>query len=162
MSQLHTRSATSYLPFFCSHISRVYSPAEQESLHLGKTRICEAKKRYQANPESFTIDSQRSSSGRLPSEAKTVIERELFRERNIIRNLDRPITICSRSTLRDRLMKQGITCSVNTIIDPPKKLSCPKPRKTHKAHDREVLTSSDFAFIQQDNTTHPRIPYPTE
>jgi len=53
--------------------------------------------------------------------------------------------------------------SLNTIIDRAKKLGCHQPRKKHKPrHDREVLTSSIGALIQQDGSTHLWSPYATE
>ncbi len=66
------------------------------------------------------------------------------------------------SALRDRLKKQGITISLNTIIDRAKKLGRYKPCRKKKAHDREVLTASIGALIQHDASTHRWSPFAKE
>jgi hypothetical protein len=57
-----------------------------------------------------------------PFEAE--IERELLREKEIVGNKDLPISGYNYSALRDRLKKNGIKVSVNTIIDRAKHLDC--------------------------------------
>jgi hypothetical protein len=86
----------------------------------------------------------------------------LLRDKELIENPEIPISTYNYTALRDRLQKQGITVSVNTIIDRAKKLDCHIPRKKRKAHDREVLTSSVGALIQHDGSTHLWSPFATE
>ncbi|MGA9534042.1 MAG: hypothetical protein WBR18_15075 [Anaerolineales bacterium] len=164
MSQLHKRFSDQQVAFLLQSYSQgLLSRREiQETLSIGKTRFFELWKLYQAEPEAFAIGYQRSSPGRISADAEAVIELELLRERNLIDDPDLPITSYNYSALRDRLLKQGISVSVNTIIDRAKKLGCHQPRKKHKTHDREVLTGSIGALIQQDGSTHLGSPYATE
>lgn len=131
-------------------------------LGVSHSRFHELLKAYRVDPSAFSISYRRQSPGRLPPGAEAAIEYELLRERDLIENPDMPISSYNYSALRDRLLQQGITVSVNTIIDRAKKLGCHKPRKKHKPHDREVLTSSAGALIQQDGSTHLWSPYATE
>ena len=134
-----------------------------ELLGISRARFFDLLKAYRADPMTFSIAYERGSTGRLSSEAETAIERELLRDKDLIDNPDLPITTYNYSALRDRLAKQGISVSLNTIIDRAKKLGCHQPRKKHKPrHDREVLTSSIGALIQQDGSTHLWSPYATE
>jgi len=91
-----------------------------------------------------------------------VIEQELLREKSLIDDPDLPISSYNYSAVRDRLQKQGIDISVNTVIDRAKKLGCHRPRRRRKVHDREVLTASVGALIQHDASTHRWSPFAQE
>ena len=93
---------------------------------------------------------------------EAAIEHELHREQALVEDPELPISSYNYSALRDRLKKQGITISLNTIIDRAKKLGCHKPRGKKKAHDREVLTASVGALIQHDGSTHRWSPFAEE
>jgi hypothetical protein len=164
MSQLHRRFTDQEVAFLLQAYSRrLLSRREiQERLGIGKTRFFELWKMYQADPEAFSISYERPSPGRISLEAEAAIERELLREKELIEDDELPITSYNYSALRDRLLKQGITVSVNTIIDRGRKLGCHKPGRKHKAHDREVLTSSIEALVQQDASTHRWSPFASE
>lgn len=164
MAQLHQRFSDEQIAFLMhSYALRLLSRREiQDTLHIGKTRFFELWKSYQANQDAFSIAYQRKSGGRISEQTEKAIEAELLRDKELIDNPDIPITTYNYSALRDRLIKQGITVSVNTIIDRAKKLGCYKPRKKHKTHDREVLTSSIGALIQHDGSTHLWSPYSHE
>ena len=82
-----------------------------------------------------------------------------MREKDLINDPEIPISGYNYSAIRDRLRKQGIKISVNTIIDRAKKLGCHKPRKKKKAHDRKVLTESIGALVQHDGSTHRWSPF---
>jgi hypothetical protein len=129
---------------------------------IGKTRFFELWQQYQTDPDSFSIAYQRQPSKRISEEIERVIENELLRDKELIENPEIPISTYNYSALRDRLLKQGITVSVNTIIDRAKRLGCHKPRKKRKVHDREVLTSSVGALIQHDGSTHLWSPFTNE
>ena len=105
---------------------------------------------------------QRQTTGRISIDAERAIEKELFREKELIDNPEVPISTYNYSAIRDRLVKQGITVSVNTIIKRAKRLGFHKPRKKTKAHDREVLTNSAGALIQHDGSTHLWSPFAEE
>lgn len=164
MTQLHKRFSDEQV----SHLLHSYSQGllsrqeVQDTLMIGKTRFFELWKQYQTDPDSFSIAYQRQSSKRISEEVERVIENELLRDKELIENSEIPISTYNYSALRDRLLKQGITVSVNTIIDRAKRLGCHKPRKKRKVHDREVLTSSVGALIQHDGSTHLWSPYTKE
>jgi len=164
MTQLHKRFSDEQVAFlFHSYSQDLLSRREvQETLSIGKTRFFELWKQYQSDPESFSISYQRQPSRRISEEVERVIENELLRDKELIENPEIPISTYNYSALRDRLRMQGITVSVNTIINRAKKLGCHMPRKKHKVHDREVLTSSAGALIQHDGSTHLWSPYTKE
>lgn len=164
MEQLHKRfSDEQVASFFEAYDQGLLAREEvEELLGIGRARFFDLLKTYRADPLTFSIAYRRQSKGRLPPEAESAIESELLRDKDLIENPDIPITTYNYSALRDRLAKQGITVSVNTIIDRAKKLGCHKPRKKRKAHDREVLTSSVGALVQHDGSTHLWSPYASE
>lgn len=164
MTQLHKRFSDEQVSFLLHSYSQgLLSRQEvQDSLLIGKTRFFELWKQYQTDPDSFSIAYQRQPSRRISEKVERVIENELLRDKELIENPEIPISTYNYSALRDRLLKQGITVSVNTIIDRAKRLGCHKPRKKHKVHDREVLTSSAGALIQHDGSTHLWSPYSKE
>jgi hypothetical protein len=164
MEQLHKRfSDEQVTSFFEAYDQGLLAREEvEELLGIGRARFFDLLKTYRADPLNFSIAYRRQSKGRLPLEAEAAIKSELLRDKELIENPDIPITTYNYSALRDRLGKQGITVSVNTIIDRARKLDCHKPRKKRKVHDREVLTSSVGALIQHDGSTHLWSPYASE
>lgn len=156
MEQLHKRFSNEQVAFlFQSYSKGLLNRQEiQDTLIIGKTRFFQLWKFFQADPEGFSIMYQRQAIQRISTDAERAIEKELFRDKELIDNPDIPILTYNYSALRDRLAKQGITVSLNTIIHRAKRLDCHKPRKKTKAHDREVLTSSVGALIQHDGSTH--------
>lgn len=164
MTQLHKRFSDEQVSFLLHSYSQgLLSRQEvQDTLMIGKTRFFELWKQYQTDPDSFSIAYQRQPSRRISEEVERVIENELLRDKELIENPEIPISTYNYSALHDRLLKQAIIVSVNTIIDRAKKLDCHKPRKKRKVHDREVLTSSIGALIQHDGSTHLWSPYTKE
>ena len=164
MTQLHKRFSDEQVAFLLhSYSLGLLSRQEvQDSLLMGKTRFFELWKLYQTDPDSFSIAYQSRPSRRISVEVERAIEKELLRDKELIENPEIPISTYNYSALRDRLRMQGITMSVNTIINRAKKLGCHMPRKKHKVHDREVLTSSAGALIQHDGSTHLWSPYARE
>ena len=164
MTQLHKRFSDEQVAFLLHSYSQgLLSRQEvQDTLMIGKTRFFELWQQYQTDPDSFSIAYQRQPSRRISEEIERVIENELLRDKELIENPEIPISTYNYSALRDRLLKQGITVSVNTIIDRAKRLGCHKPRKKRKVHDREVLTSSVGALIQHDGSTHLWSPFTKE
>ncbi|NGX54347.1 MAG: hypothetical protein K1000chlam4_01073, partial [Chlamydiae bacterium] len=156
MSQLHKRFTDEQITFlFKAYTNGLMTRIEvQETLRVGKTRFFALLKDYRQDPQDFSIRYQRTNSRRISPEDENAIERELLREKALLDDPELPISSYNYSALRDRLKKQGITISLNTIIDRAKKLGCHQPRKKRKAHDREVLTASIGALIQHDGSTH--------
>lgn len=133
-----------------------------EGLKISRSRFFALLEMYRDDPDAFSIAYQRRTASRLAPQAEATIESELLREQELIENPDLPISSYNYSALRDRLLKQGITVLVNTIIDRAKKSGCHKPRKKRPVHDREVLTSSVGALVQHDGSTHFWSPFATE
>lgn len=156
MSQLHHRFSDEQVAFlFQAYGQGLMSREEvQEALDIHRSRFFVLLKEYRADPEAFTISYHRKTTGRIPLDMEIAIERELLREKSLIDDPEIPISGYNYSALRDRLRKQGIQVSVNTIIDRAKKLNCHRPRKKRKVHDREVLTASVGELIQHDGSTH--------
>lgn len=164
MVQLHNRFSDEQVAFLFQAYERGLMSREevQEALDISRARFFVLWKEYREDPEAFSISYQRSTPKRISPEAEQAIERELLREKSLIEHPEIPISGYNYSALRDRLRKQGINVSVNTIIDRAKKLGCHKPRKKKKAHDREVLTASVGALIQHDGSTHLWSPFAKE
>jgi hypothetical protein len=164
MGHLHKRFSDEQVAFlFRAYAQGLMSRKEvQETLGIGRTRFFDLWRVYRQAPEAFSISYQRAPFKRLSPEAEMVIEQELLREKSLIDDPDLPISSYNYSALRDRLQKQGIDISVNTIIDRAKKLGCHQPRRRRKVHDREVLTASVGALIQHDASTHRWSPFAQE
>jgi len=164
MVQLHKKFSDEQVAFlFQAYALGLMSREEvQETLDVGKTRFFALWKNYRDDPEAFSVSYQRSSPKRISPEAETAIERELLREKSLIEDPELPISDYNYSALRDRLQKQEITVSVNTIIDRAKRLGCHRPRRKKAIHDREVLTASVGALIQHDGSTHRWSPFAKE
>jgi len=156
MSQLHKRFTDEQISFlFQAYLKGLMSSMEvKETLRIGKTRFFALLKDYKQDPQGFSIRYKRTSSRRISPEDENAIERELLREKALLDDPELPISNYNYSALRDRLKKQGVSISLNTIIDRAKKLGCHQPRKKRKSHDREVLTASIGALIQHDGSTH--------
>jgi transposase len=156
MTQIHRRFTNDQVKVLLQgYCQGLLSRAEiQEMLGIGKSRFFVLLKKYREDPEAFSIGYERHTPGRLSADVESEIERELLREKEIVENKDLPISGYNYSALRDRLKKEGIKVSVNTIIDRAKRLGCHKPRKKRKVHDREVLTASIGALIQHDSSRH--------
>jgi hypothetical protein len=132
-------------------------------LGIGKTRFFTLLRQYRDDPESFSIQYERTSPRRLSMEAEAKIRKELQREKELVENKDLPISGYNYAALNDRLKKDGIQVSTTTIIQRAIAQGCylPKKRKTER-HDREVLTSTIGDLIQHDASLHKWSPYVEE
>jgi hypothetical protein len=164
MDQVHKRFSDEQVVFLLQAYSQgLMTRVEvQEVLGVSKSRFFALWRDYRSNPEAFSISYQRTSPGRISSEAEAAMARELLREKALIDDPNLPISSYNYSALRDRLKKQGVEVSLNTIIDRAMKLGCHHPVRKRKAHDREVLTASPGALIQHDGSHHLWSPYATE
>lgn len=164
MAQLHKRFSDEQVIFLFQAYSQDLMSREevQETLSISRARFFALWKEYRSDPEAFSIYYQRRSQKKIPPEAEAATEWELLRDKALLEDPELPISGYNYSALRDRLQKQGITVSLNTIIDRAKKLGCHQPRRKKKAHDREVLTASIGALIQHDGSTHRWSPFAEE
>jgi len=156
MDQLHRRFTDEQIKF----LFRAYSQCllartqVQEILGVGKTRFFALLKQYRQDPGAFSVCYTRATPSRLSPAVEAEIERELLREKEIVEDPRLPISGYNYSALRDRLAKNNVNVSVNTIINRAKRLACHKSRKKRKVHDRQVRTTSIGALIQHDSSLH--------
>jgi len=156
MDQLHRRFTDEQIKF----LFRAYSQCllartqVQEILGVGKTRFFALLKQYRQDPGAFSVCYTRATPSRLSPAVEAEIERELLREKEIVEDPRLPISGYNYSALRDRLAKNNVNVSVNTIINRAKRLGCHKSRKKRKVHDRQVRTTSIGALIQHDSSLH--------
>jgi hypothetical protein len=135
----------------------------ERTLGIGKTRFFTLLRQYREDPESFSIQYERTSRKRLSAEAEEKIRTELQREKELVENKELPIAGYNYAALNDRLKKSGIKVSTTTLIQRAIEQGCylPKKRKTER-HDREVLTSTIGDLIQHDASLHKWSPYASE
>jgi len=164
MEQLHKRFSEEQVASFLQAYDQGLLHREEvmDLLSISRARFFDLLRMYRADPLTFSIAYRRRNRRRLSPEAEAAIEAELLRDKELIENPEIPISTYNYSALRDRLDRQGIAVSVNTIIDRARKLGCHKPCKKRKVHDREVLTSSIGALVQHDGSTHLWSPYAGE
>ena len=135
----------------------------EKTLGIGKTRFFALLKRVREKPETFSIDYQRKSKGRISSDVEEKIRAELLRDKELVDDKELPITGYNYAVLNDRLKKEGIKISTPTIIKRAIKLGCYQIKKKKKTqHDREVITSAIGDLIQHDASIHKWSPYTTE
>lgn len=162
MKQIHKRFSIDQVKlFFSAYLKTRMSREEVEKeLGIGKSRFFVLLKQYRQNPDNFSIAYHRSTPKKLTYEAECAIQNGLRFDRQLIENLNIPITSYNYSAIRDRLKeKQNIVVSVPTIIVRAKEIGCYQPKKPKKTHDREVLTTTIGALIQHDASLHLWSPY---
>lgn len=161
MEQLHKRFWEEQVASFLHAYDQGLPHREEvlDLLSISRARLFDLLRMYRADPLTFSIAYRRRNRRRLSPEAEAAIEAKLLRDKELIENPEIPISTYSYSALRDRLDRQGIAVSVNTIIDRARKLGCHKPCKKRKVHDREVMSSSIGALFQQDGWIHLWSPY---
>jgi hypothetical protein len=156
MEQVHKRfSDTDVKALLSAYCNGAASRAViQEALGLGKTRFFALLKRYRSDPDSFAVAYSRSSRSRLPKETEARIEHELHRDQQLLQDRRFELSGYNYSHLHERLRKDGVEVSLNTLIRRAKALGCYIPHAKHKAHPRQVVTEAIGALIQHDASTH--------
>lgn len=157
MSHLHKRFTSDQVKEFLERylrnkIERTYV---QEILGIKERRFFALVKQYRENPQSFTIQYQRTSPLRISKDTEQNILEELSIEKEIIQNKEIPLKSYNYSYIKDRLKSTyHQKVSLTTIIDRAKKhgFYLKKPKRT--AHDREVLTRYVGELIQHDASYH--------
>ena len=164
MAQVHKRFSDEQVAFlFQAYAQGLMSRVEvQQALAVGKARFFALWKGYRSNPQAFSVSYQRATRKRISPQAEAAVESEPLREKALIEDDELPISGYNYSAVRDRLHKQGVAISVNTIIDRAKRLGCHRPRRKNRPHDREVLTASVGALIQHDGSSHRWSPFAKE
>lgn len=165
MAQIHKKFSTDQIKillnsYTAGHISR---NEIEHTLGIGKTRFFALLKAFREEPDSFSIDYHRSSSGRLKAEAEEQIRVELQRDKALVENKELPISGYNYAALTDRLKKAGVNVSTTTVIKRAVQQGCYLPKRKKKdRHDREVLTSAAGDLIQHDASLHKWSPYATD
>ena len=165
MAQIHKKFTveqikTLFAAYEQGHISR---SEIENTLGIGKTRFFVLLKQYREHLETFSIDYQRKSKGRLSGEVEEKIRIELLREKELVENKELPISGYNYAALSDRLKKVGVQVSTTTIIKRAIQQDCYQAKRKKKArHDREVLTSAAGDLIQHDASIHKWSPYATD
>ena len=156
MGQLHRRFSDEQIAILLQGYCQGLLPRceVQEMLGISRSRLFALLRDYRQQPEAFSVSYHRHSPPRLSPTVEAEIEQALLQERQMLEDPDLPISGYNYSALRDRLRKKGIRVSVTTIIQRATRLGCYTPRRTRKAHDREVLTASIGALVQHDASTH--------
>lgn len=156
MEQLHRRLTDEQIKLLIQGYEQgKMSRAEvQEMLGVGKTRFFALVKHYRQSGQNFSLRYERTTAPKISPIMEARIQEALLREKRIVEDPDLPISGYNYTAIRDRLREQGIHVSVTTIIERARKLSCHKPRKKKREHDREVLTESIGALIQHDSSLH--------
>ena len=165
MTQIHKQFSSEQVKvllkaYEAGHLSR---DEIERTLGIGKTRFFALLKQYREDPESFSIQYERTSPKRLSAEAEEKIRLELQRERGLVENKELPISSYNYAALNDRLKKLGVNISTTTLIQRAIQQGCYLPkRKKMERHDREVLTSAVGDLIQHDASLHKWSPYAAE
>ena len=162
MAQIHKQFTTEQIKVLLEaynqgHLSR---GEIEKTLGISKTRFFAIMKRYRTNPETFSVKYERNRNSKLNEKVEEEIQKELFRDKELIENKDLPVYGYNYAALNDRLRKEGIQVSTTTIIKRAKSLGCYQAKKRKKGdHDREVITSAIGDLIQHDASIHKWSPY---
>jgi hypothetical protein len=164
VTQIHRRFATEQVKALLQQYCQgTMTRAEvEEILDISKSRFFILLATYRRDPGQFSVSYERASPQRLSSTVEAAVEHELRREKGLIEDRRLPISGYNYSAVRDRLVKEGLTVSLSTIIDRAKRLDCYKPPHKTKAHDREVITAAIGALIQHDASHHLWSPFASE
>ena len=143
MTQIHKRFATEHVKALLQQYCQgTMTRAEVEDiLDISKSRFFILVAAYRRDSGQFLVPYERASPQRLSSTVEAVLEHELRREKGLVEDRRLPISAYNYSAVRDRLIKEGLTVSLSTVIDRAKRLDCYKPPHKTKAHDREVIAA---------------------
>jgi len=165
MTQIHKKFTVDQIRILLTsyqggHISR---SEIENTLEIGKTRFFALLKQFRDHPDSFSIDYQRTHRARLSVEMEEKIRIELQRDKELIENMEFPISSYNYAALADRLKKVSIHVSTTTIIKRAIQRGCYIPKRKQKVkHDREVITSAVGDLIQHDASLHKWSPFAEE
>ncbi len=133
----------------------------QEILGIGKTRFFALVKKFNKDPDSFSIEYKRKGTSRkISKDIEDSIMKELKIEKKLIADPEVPLRSYNYSYIKDRLLTEyDQKVSTPTIINRAKKGGFYLKKSKAKAHDREVLTNYVGELIQHDSSHHKWSPY---
>lgn len=131
------------------------------SLRVKHARFFKILKAYRENPDTFSVDYQRSKPTRgISDKAEKLILQELKADQKLINDKNMPVCNYNYSSIRDTLLKDyQESVSVPTIIRRAKDNGYYLDKKVKKIHDREVLTHLIGELVQHDASHHLWSPY---
>jgi hypothetical protein len=162
MTQIHKHFTTEQIKVLLEAYQQGHLSREEieKTLGISKTRFFAIMKSYRTHPELFSIKYERKKHPRLSDQVEERIQKELYRDKELIDNKDLPVFGYNYAALNDRLRKEGIQVSTTTIIKRAKLLDCYQTKKRKKGtHDREVITSATGDLIQHDASIHKWSPF---
>jgi len=162
MAQIHKHFKTEQVKLLLEAYQQGHLSREEieKTMGINKTRFFTLLKSYRTNPEDFSIKYERKRQSKLSAQVEKKIQKELFRDKELVDNKDLPVYGYNYAALNDRLRKEGIQVSTTTIIKRAKSLGCYQVKKRkNDVHDREVITSSAGDLIQHDASIHKWSPY---
>lgn len=162
MAQIHKHFKTEQVKLLLEAYQQGHLSREEieKTMGINKTRFFTLLKSYRTNPEDFSIKYERKRQSKLSAQVEKKIQKELFRDKELVDNKDLPVYGYNYAALNDRLRKEGIQVSTTTIIKRAKSLGCYQVKKRkNDIHDREVITSSAGDLIQHDASIHKWSPY---
>ena len=158
MAQLHKKFTDSQVKeLLCRYLKKEIPRSYVEQiLGIKRRRFCALIKKYQENPNTFSIQYVRKEQApRIPETAEENILKELAIEKKLIQDPNVPIRCYNYSYIKDRLESDyDQTVSLPTIIDRAKKYGFYLKRPKKSVHDREVLTHYAGQLIQHDASYH--------
>jgi hypothetical protein len=137
----------------------------QTVLNIGKSRFFELLADYRNNPGNFSVAYTRTGKTRaLDPKIEENILKELKTEKSFIDNKAMPIWSYNYSFIKNELKnRHHQKVALQTIINRAKQYGFYINRsKTHKAHDREVITNHVGELLQHDSSLHLWSPYAKE
>ncbi len=126
-------------------------------LDVSRPRFYQILAEYGVNPDSYSIDYERTGSTRSLDRAieKNILKELKTEKEKIIDNPDVPTKRYNYSYIQNLLMaKYDQKVSVPTIISRAKEQGYWKAKPPKKVHDREVLTNFTGELIQHDSSHH--------
>jgi hypothetical protein len=114
---------------FEKYIKKVFELGDALAfLKIGRSRFFDLLKRYQKDPEGFSIEfKRRKAPNGLDAKSEKKIVHELKKEANLIADKRNPIRFFNYSYLREVLEKKhGVSVSLPTIISRAKKMGITK------------------------------------
>jgi len=134
----------------------IEGPYIRTMLGLSKTHFFRLLQRYQADPDTFSIQyARRTPPRRLDPRIERNILTELTIDQRAIQNPQVPLRTYNYSYVKQRLQthyRQSVALS--TIIARAKQHGFYLPKRPHTVHDREVLTRYVGELIQHDSSFH--------
>ena len=121
MRQLHKRFTNDQIKvMFQGYDAGKLRRAEvQEMLEIGKTRFFALLKKYKQDPENFTVAYERVSTAKLTEKTEAAIRAALLQEKEIVEDVNLPVTYGALQHKKSEPEKSKLTLSVGFHCVPP-------------------------------------------